>query len=186
MATTNVQETQNPSSGEAEATDLSLSMDARIFMLLGKLDERTKTVVDSLGSLSGKIDDTNTKIDNLDKELSGKIDATNTRIDTTNTRIDETNTRIDNLDKELSGKIDATNTKVSELNKELSIKIDGQLERIHSSEKIISSGKALLVVIGVAIGMLWTLLGPRITEVLGIGAHKTPVEQTAVEKTVPH
>ncbi|MCL2713825.1 MAG: hypothetical protein FWD68_04325, partial [Alphaproteobacteria bacterium] len=113
------------------------------------------------------------RIDNVSKELSGRIDNVSK----------ELSGRIDNVSKELSGKIEISS-------KELAAEIREQGKELSVANKIIFMTKGGAIVLAVAIpiivGLFWGVLGQRITDVLGIGAHKAPIEQSTGEKTAPH
>ncbi|MCL2716941.1 MAG: hypothetical protein FWD68_20920 [Alphaproteobacteria bacterium] len=105
--------------------------------------------------------------------------------------------RTENLTKtvdSISGRVDKLSEKVDANHKELSEKIGASHKelsnRVTSIETMISSTKLLIVAFGIAIPLVisasWALLGPRITEVLGIGVHKASVEQSSIERTTPH
>ena len=181
--------------------NLSDRVDANHRDLSGKIDT-TNARIDAANT---RIDTTNTKIDDVHKDLSNKIDTTNARIDTTNTRIDNvhrdlssridaTNAKVDNLGKELSNKIDETRkeltTKIETSHKDLTDAIGKQGEKFSTTEKILLLVKGGAIVLGIVVpltlSLLWWVLGTRITEVLGIGDHRTPVEHSSVEKTSPH
>ena len=152
-------------------------LDNKIDAVNTRIDEGNRTLTASITALGEKLDN---KIDKNNKELAHNIAAVTANIAAVNKDL---TTNIAAVNKDLTASI-------ATLGEKLDNKISQQGEKIETIEKKVnvSTGTlaALAVVIPLVAAMFWSAFGPRITELLGIGQHKAPVEQSSSEKPAPH